>query len=355
MSSPYTRTFYINQSQSSMQINTINRKNIIKYTFLTGLCLSILSFGVFLYRKYIHYTFSIRVMEYIEEIKECLLKSTYKNILTLSNIQLELYCLILLCINEYSDEKIVEENEEDIKKRREVLKRIYKVNNKESEEEGNDKNHNKKIMKSKQRKDDDDVDDDDNNNNDDDYTSYAYRHIKNKESKMEEGFYSILDSIQRELSSKLNKKIIIKLDFNEFMNHIKNVNAYQFKTLMGNYKKYFVPENEDELMFYKRMKISMEKEESFSKFISFYVDIINNESQLILQKKGSNSQVSISEENIMLLCVNHLLVRDLVYITYGISIEDFIYLIENSSLYQENTELYNEYNKLEYVDRFVFI
>lgn len=350
MSSPYTRTFYINQSQSSMQINTINRKNIIKYTFLTGICLSILSFGVFLYRKYIHYTFSIRVMEYIEEIKECLLRSTYKNILTLSNIQLELYCLILLCINEYSNEKIIEENEEEIKKRREVLKKIYKVN-KESEE-GNDENDNKKILKSKHNNEDDDNDD---NNNDEDYTSYAYRHIKNKETKMEEGFYSILDSIQREVSSKLNKKIIIKLDFNEFMNHIKNVNAYQFKTLMGSYKKYFVPENEDELMFYKRMKISMEKEESYTKFISFYVDIINNESQLIHQKKGSNSQVTMSEENIMLLCVNHLLVKDLVYITYGISIEDFIYLIENSSLYQENTELYNEYNKLDYVDRFVFI
>ena len=295
-------------------------KKILFFIF-GGVAIVSASICYYYYKKFIHFTFSPKLLDYIEDLKDCIRKyigNSDNNVIKIipSRLPIELFCLVLLSTNELLEDTFLEEYPNKNELRLDYLKEL-------------------------------------NNDISQNYYTEVLEQIEIKNNIFDKSFNQITNLLSDLLLELSYTKINITI-YN-FFAQFETMNPELLKSTLAAYKRFSEPEDSLELEYYKRMRIKMNEENEVIKFTDYLIELVENQSDLIKQKRQTKNNLKLSNDNKKIVIVNEIMLRDSIKLNFGIGYEHFIYLLENSSIFQKNVEIRMKYDKLDEKDRFIYI
>lgn len=359
-------------------------KNYIYY-LSGGLLISSACLAYYIYKKFEIYSYSNIIDNYIDHLKELILETLKKNnrnsnnkdiIYDFRKLPIEFYSLFYL-INKQLVEEIYEENNlESEKNRIEFLKKYLE-------------------------------------DQDDTYQTEVINYINIKEKmlfKAFESFISIVNKTTEELininnnnndnkqinsnesinninDNKCNFKMKFEISNKEaFYANICNLKTDEFKTFCNKYYIYdasFCDNQEHD--FYTRLKVKIKDQNNYNSIFEFYINMLKNQSELIKDNKLQDNLIKcrftdisnlnqnnnkediiknlknkikkpyFSDNSKLNLAVNEVLMRDMIYLQFGIRFKHFVHIIENSDFFKKSVKLRMMYDDIiENKDRFLY-
>lgn len=255
----------------------------------------------------------------------------------IKNLPLEILAIIILVVKEMVEEMYYEENRNSYSKRAELLKQL-----KQDESQ--------------------------------DYYTEVLEMIDKKEELLNKAF----NCLEQEFWF-VNKESVFK--------QIENCDVELFKKVLSGHYKYIEPKevNDPEYEYYNKVKVGTNNLEKLKQFFSLYYQLSSGVSDLIIKKKKEDAKIDINNnkdsykfnnsaednnetiffnngkvpyfknDSIKILLLNQYILHDTIYLTFGIRIHHFLYLLKNNENYNKCVEMKMLMDSLEEKDNFIEI
>lgn len=292
-------------------------------------------FGLYyLYDKYVRYTFSYRVTEYIDEIEPIIHKIINNDTTNSGNIlakrlqikmPIELLCLVIITTNEITEELYEEEFPGENELRINALRKVS---------ESTEQNNGHLSF---------------------DYTGRVLEMIKRKEDCMNRSF----DCLNKLLAK---RKLDLNFKMNTTYSQLEQLDVNLFKSTLSAYQKHFEPEEgSKQYDYYRRLKLKLRDENTVKQLFEFLYELQKDQRDKIVKAKQEDrrpgiltrAKINFSESNRRSIQLNEIVMRDQVELQFGIKYNDFIYLMETNEHFLGDASMRLKIDKLDEEDRII--